>query len=299
MGIGVDFGGTKIEALWLGPDGTERGRARVPTPRDYDGSVRAVAELVARVGAAAGDPDAPVGVGIPGTVSPHTGLVRNGNATWLLGRAFDKDLSEAIGRPVKVTNDGNCFALSETADGAGEGAGSVFAVILGTGVGGGVVVGGRLVEGANAVAGEWGHNPLVARTEEELHGPMCFCGRQGCLEVWLSGPAIVADHARAAGETLTVPEIAARAGAGDAAARATLDRHLARLARSLGTVVNILDPDVIVLGGGVSNLPHLYTDLAPAILPYVIAEKAHVEIRRARHGDSSGVRGAARLWERP
>ncbi|RMH46804.1 MAG: ROK family protein [Alphaproteobacteria bacterium] len=302
MGLGVDFGGTKIEAVWLAEDGSEHGRMRVPTPRgDYDASLRAVAELVARVEAAAGVRGAPVGVGIPGTIAPDSGLVRGGNATWLSGRAFDRDLAALLDRPVKVTNDANCFALSEALDGAGAGAPTVFGVILGTGVGGGLVIGGRLVEGANNVAGEWGHSPLPARSAEELDGPRCFCGRRGCLEVWLSGPAISADHARVLGleRAPAAPEIAAQAAAGDPAARATLDRHLDRLARSLGWVVNLIDPHVIVLGGGVSNMDHLYRDLAPRVLPHVMADRAHVEIRRARHGDSSGVRGAARLWELP
>lgn len=301
MGLGVDLGGTKIEAIYLDAKGQEHGRQRVATPRhDYEGTVRAVAELVRAVETTAGVADLPLGVGIPGSISPHTGLVRNANAVWLIGRPFDRDLSEALDRPVRVENDANCFALSEALDGAAAGAGSVFGVILGTGVGGGVVIDGKTVPGANGIAGEWGHIPLVATTPAELDGPLCYCGRRGCLEVWLAGPALAADFARSTGAGDAGPnaqDIVDMAADGDADAQDALDRHMQRLARSLGTVINILDPEVIVLGGGLSNMAHLYTDLEAAVLPHVFADKARVDIRRALHGDSSGVRGAARLME--
>ncbi|MEM9047851.1 MAG: ROK family protein [Pseudomonadota bacterium] len=301
MGLGVDLGGTKIEAVYLDAQGREHGRQRVATPRhDYDGTVRAVADLVRAVEKTAGLSDFPVGVGIPGSISPHTGFVRNANSVWLIGRPFDRDLAEALARPVRVENDANCFALSEAFDGAAAGAASVFGVILGTGVGGGVVIDGRIVTGANGIAGEWGHIPLAAATPEELNGPLCYCGRRGCLEVWLAGPALAADFARATGAGDAGPtahDVVEMAGDGDADAQAALERHMQRLARSLGVVVNILDPEVIVLGGGLSNMPHLYTELEAAVMPHVFADKARIDIRKARHGDSSGVRGAARLME--
>ncbi len=302
MGIGVDFGGTKIEGVYLSPQGEERGRMRVPTPReDYHGSVRAVADLVRRVAAEAGVAVGQVGIGIPGSISPSTGHVRNGNATWLFHHAFDRDLSDALGTPVKLENDANCLVLSESIDGAAAGAASVFGVILGTGVGGGLVIHGRIVSGANGLGGEWGHIPLVARTQEELDGPTCFCGRRGCLETWLAGPALAADHARVnrLAQPAKAPEIVAAAAAGDPAATATLERHLQRLARMLAVIVNVIDPEVFVFGGGLSNMAHLYTDLEPAMMPHVFADRATIRLCPARFGDSSGVRGAARLWEMP
>jgi fructokinase len=303
MGIGVDFGGTKIEAVWLSPAGEERGRTRVKTPRhDYGGSVRAVADLVRHVEAQAGVAGEPVGVGIPGSISPRDGLVRNSNAVWLQGRPFDRDLSAALGRPVRVENDANCFALSESIDGAARGAASVFGAILGTGVGGGVVVNGEIVGGANGIGGEWGHIPLVAVTPEELRPERCFCGRHGCIEVWLAGPALAADFARAvgagAGQGPGAAEIAGMAAAGDQEAQAALDRHLERLARMLALIMYVIDPEVIVLGGGLSNMGHLYERLEPAIQRHIFVPGTRVQVRRAVHGDSSGVRGAARLLPR-
>ncbi|MEM9196900.1 MAG: ROK family protein [Pseudomonadota bacterium] len=301
MGLGVDLGGTKIEAVYLDAEGREHGRTRVSTPRhDYPGTVRAVADLVRRVEASANVEGLPVGVGIPGSISPHTGFVRNANSVWLIGKPFDQDLAEALGRPVRVENDANCFALSEAFDGAAAGAPSVFGVILGTGVGGGVVIDGKIVSGANGIAGEWGHIPLPVADASELNGPLCYCGRRGCLEVWLSGPAIAAEFGRVTGAGDAGPtshEIVELAGVGDPEAQGALDRHLQRLARSLGLIVNTLDPEVIVLGGGVSNMPHLYETLEAAVMPHVFADKARIDIRKARHGDSSGVRGAARLME--
>jgi len=297
MRIGVDFGGTKIEAVALGPNGAERARRRASTPAgDYDGSIRAVATLVDAVEAEAGGRAPAIGVGIPGSLSPGTGLVRNANSTFLIGRPFDRDLALALGRPVRLENDANCFALAEALAGAGQGADTVFGVILGTGVGAGIVTGGRVLAGRNLIAGEWGHNPLPAATADEIPGPACYCGRKGCVEAWCSGPALAADHARATGETLDPPGITARAEAGDAGARATLDRHLGRLARALAGVVNVLDPDVIVLGGGLSKLAHLYERLPEAMRPHVFSDVFTTPVLPNRLGDSAGVIGAAWLW---
>lgn len=295
--IGVDLGGTKIEAVALDGSGAIVVRQRVSTPRgDYPATVAAITSLVRSVESVLGC-QGTVGAGIPGVVSPHTGLVKNANSTWLIGHPLDRDLADALGRPVRVQNDANCFAVSEATDGAGAGAPVVFGVILGTGCGGGITVEGRPITGANAVAGEWGHNPLPwAEGGAELPGPACYCGKHGCLETYLSGPGLAADHLRATGETLTTAEIAARAEAGDAAADTTLRRFEDRLARGLVGVINILDPDVIVLGGGLSNLTRLYTSLPPLIDRYAFSDRITTPIRQARHGDSSGVRGAAWLW---
>ncbi len=297
MRIGVDFGGTKLEAVALGRDGQVLSRRRVPTPDGgYEPAVRAVAALVAAVEAETGARAPAVGVGIPGSISPETGLVRNANSTFLIGRAFDRDLAGALGRPVRLENDANCFVLAEARAGAGQGAETVFGVILGTGVGGGIVTGGRVLAGRNLIAGEWGHNRLPALSADELDAPACYCGRKGCIEAWCSGPSLAADHARVTGEALEAPEIAARAAAGDAAARATLERHLARLARALAGVVNLLDPDAIVLGGGLSNLDHLYQRLPDAMRPDVFSDVFTTPVLKNRLGDSAGVIGAAWLW---
>lgn len=296
MRIGVDLGGTKIEAAVLDAAGGVVARRRVATPRDYGRKLSAIAELVAAVEAEAGARAPAIGVGIPGSLSPATGLVRNSNSTPLNGQFLDRDLAAALGRPVRVQNDANCFALAEARAGAGQGAGTVFGVILGTGVGGGIVVDGQVLAGRNLIAGEWGHNRLPAASPDELPGPTCYCGRSGCIEAWCSGPAMAADHARVTGESLTPPEIAARAEAGDAPAQATLARHVIRLARALATVVNLLDPDAIVLGGGLSNLPHLYRDLPGAMRPHVFSDVFETPILRNRLGDSAGVIGAAWLW---
>lgn len=310
MRIGVDLGGTKTEAVALGPAGEELARLRIATPPDgYDSVVRGIAGLVAAVESQAGETEAgaqapaigpsigpSIGIGIPGSLSPATGRVRNANFTVLIGHAFDRDLAEALGRPVRVENDANCFALAEAMAGAGQGASTVFGVILGTGVGGGIVTAGRVLAGRNLIAGEWGHNRLPALTAAELPGPDCTCGRTGCIEAWCSGPALSADHARATGETLDPPEIAARAEAGDPAAVATLERHLGRLARALAGVVNLLDPDLIVLGGGLSNLDHLHHRLPGAMRPHVFSDVFETRIVNNRLGDSAGVIGAAWLW---
>ncbi len=303
--IGIDLGGTKIEGVALGPDGTERARRRVPTPRhDYDGTVRAIAELAGRLEAEALEAvpgttgRASVGVGIPGTISPRTGLVKNANSTWLIGHPLDRDLAERLGRPVRLENDANCFAVSEATDGAGAGARLVFGVIVGTGCGGGIVVDGRPLTGRNAIAGEWGHNPLPWPQPDagEWPGPACFCGRTGCLERWISGPGFAEDHARVTGRTLDAPAIVAAAAEGDATALASLDRYVDRMARGLATVINLLDPDVIVLGGGMSNVEALYAKLPERLAAWCFSDGIETPVRRALHGDSSGVRGAAWLW---
>lgn len=296
MRIGVDLGGTKIEALALADDGRELGRHRVPSPRDdYAGTLQAIADLCARLERQAGERGS-VGVGIPGTVSSRTGLVKNANSVWLNGQPLDKDLARALGRPVRLANDANCLAVSEASDGAGAGEAVVFAVILGTGTGAGVALGGRPHAGRNGVGGEWGHNPLPWPTPEEYPGPECYCGKRGCLETWVSGTGFENDYARHTGTRLKGPEIVARGEAGEAPAVAALQRYLDRLARGLAHVIDILDPDVIVLGGGMSNVAALYQRV-PELLPrYVFGAEADTPIRPARHGDSSGVRGAAWLW---
>lgn len=296
--IGIDLGGTKVEAIALGPDGTERCRIRVPTPRDYEASLEALVELVARLEREAGG-TGPVGVGIPGTVSPVTGLVKNANSTWLIGHPLDKDLAERLRRPVRVMNDANCFALSEASDGAGAGASVVFGVILGTGVGGGVVVDGRPLQGAQLIAGEWGHNPLPWPTDDERPGLPCYCGKRGCVETFLSGPGLERDHERATGRAWTTRRIAEAIGQEDGGARAAYARYVDRLARGLATVVNVLDPDVIVLGGGMSNFPSLAEDAQAALASWVFTDHVRTRVVKNLHGDSSGVRGAAWLWPAP
>lgn len=302
MRIGVDLGGTKTEGIVLGDDGAELSRRRVATPvGDYEGSIATVCALVDELAAltGAGD-DTPVGVGIPGTISPATGLIKNANSTWLIGKSLDKDLAASLGRPVKLANDADCFAMSEASDGAGEGFSTVFGVILGTGVGGGIVVGGRLLSGPNAIVGEWGHNPLPAMRDEngydERPGRQCYCGRRGCIETFLSGPGLSADHLLHTGEDLSAVRIAAMCEDGVREAEATMDRYCERLARSLAVVINIIDPGVVVLGGGVSNAARIYQRV-PEILPrYVFSDTTATKLRKNHHGDSSGVRGAAWLW---
>jgi fructokinase len=293
MRTGVDLGGTKIEAIVLGPGGVERARRRTPTPRDdYAGIVAAVRDLVQAAEQEAAAERATLGVGIPGVISPTTGLVKNANTTCLIGRPLDRDLGAALGRPVRLANDANCFALSEATDGAGAGAALVFGAILGTGVGGGLVAHGRPIEGANAIAGEWGHNPLPWPDDDERPGPPCYCGRRGCIETFLSGPALAAAH----GGGLAPTEIARRAEAGDVKAEATMRRYAQRLAKALASVLNLFDPDVVVLGGGLSNVARLYDDVPPLWAEYVFSDAVATRLRRAKHGDSSGVRGAAWLW---
>lgn len=294
--IGIDLGGTKIEIIALGDAGEELHRRRIAAPRDdYEATLAAVAGLVTeaecRLGARA-----TVGLGTPGAVSPATGLIKNANSTWLNGRPLPRDLEARLDRPVRLANDANCFALSEAVDGAGAGARTVFGVIVGTGTGGGVVVDRRPITGINAVAGEWGHNPLPWPAADEWPGPPCYCGRSGCLESFLSGPGLAADHFRRTGEALDGPAIARRAAAGDPEAVLTLNRYVDRLARGLASVINLLDPDVIVLGGGLSNLELLYERVPRIWGRWVFSDRVDTPLRPPRHGDSSGVRGAAWLW---
>lgn len=293
--IGVDLGGTKIEAIALADDGTIVARQRVATPRDYLATIETVGALVHDVERSAGASGS-VGIGIPGALSPATGLVKNANSVWLIGHPLASDLAARLGRPVRVMNDANCFALSEAADGAGRGADVVFGVILGTGVGGGIVVGGQPLLGANLIAGEWGHNPLPWPRPHELPGPACYCGKSGCVETWLSGPGFERDHRENSGREWEAARVVRAAGEGDPLARAALHRYHDRLARSLAALVNILDPDVVVLGGGMSNIEGLGA-AAAAILPrYVFSDSVATRVVHNVHGDSSGVRGAAWLW---
>jgi fructokinase len=296
MRIGIDLGGTKIEAIALGSAGETLARRRIPTPRDdYDGTLDALVDIVRAIEVETGRSGS-VGVGTPGAISPFDGRLRNANSVWLNGRSLHLDLAERMGRPIRVANDADCFALSEATDGAGRGSDIVFGVIVGTGTGGGVVVAGHLLAGPNAIAGEWGHNPLPWPRPDELPGPECYCGKRGCLETYLSGPGLAAEHARETGQRLEPPEILAAAERGDASARATLARHADRMARGLASVVNLLDPHVVVFGGGLSNLPHLYEDLPELIRPYLFCDGFATRIVPPVHGDSSGVRGAAWLW---
>ena len=295
MRIGIDVGGTKLEIIAIDRDGAEVLRHRVATPRgDYAGTIAAIRALVedaeARVGPST------VGVGMPGAISPATGLVKNANSTWLNGRPFGRDLSTALSRELRLANDANCLALSEAADGAAAGRSPVFAVILGTGVGGGLAVRGQLVVGANAVAGEWGHNPVPWPTPLEWPGPPCYCGKTGCIETMLSGPGLEQDHERHGGGRASALTLAAAASAGDRNAGDTMSRYEDRLARSLSAVVNIVDPEVIVLGGGLSNIDRLYETVPRLWRGFVFSDRVDTILARARHGDSSGVRGAAWLW---
>lgn len=303
--IGVDLGGTKIELLALGEAGHELWRQRAPTPTgDYISTVRCMAELVQAAEAQLGERGT-VGVGIPGTISPATGLVKNSNSLCLIGHALDKDLGQALGRTVRTANDADCFALSEATDGAAADAASVFGVILGTGVGGGLVYQKRIIQGANAIAGEWGHNPLPwpriwtladGRTMDERPGPMCYCGRPGCVEMFLSGPGIARDHEGATGETRLATDIVGAAASGDPGATASLDRYYDRLARALAVVINIFDPGAIVLGGGLSQIDALYTEIPQRWARWIFSDTVVTRLVRPRYGDASGVRGAAWLW---
>ena len=293
MRIGIDVGGTKIEGILIESDGREVIRRRIPTPAgDYGAIVAAIADLVGDLDREAGG-DASVGIGHPGTISPTTGLMKNSNSTALNDRPFDKDLEDAIGRSITTANDADCFTLSEATDGGGAGFETVFGVILGTGVGGGVAVRGRLVHGPNGITGEWGHNQLP--WADEMPGPSCYCGKRGCIETYLSGPGMESDFRRATGVHIPSREIVTRARAGDPAASMTLDRYMGRLGRGLASVINILDPDVVVLGGGMSNIDELYEGVPSAWGRWVFSDSVVTELRRAVHGDSSGVRGAAWL----
>lgn len=292
--IGIDLGGTKIEGVALDDTGTIIARRRVATPRDYEAALAAITTLVAEIERIAQN-TGPVGIGIPGAVQPD-GLVKNANSTWLIGRPLVRDLQSALARPVRAANDANCFAISEATDGAGAGSGVVFGVILGTGVGGGIVVHGRALDGPNLVAGEWGHNSLPWTTGDESPGPPCYCGKRGCIETFLSGPGFAADHRRATGADRSSADIVNAAAHGDPDAIATLDRYHDRLARALAGVINILDPEVIVLGGGMSNLPDLAEAVRERLPRYVFSNHVLTRVVKNAHGDSSGVRGAAWLW---
>ena len=295
---GVDLGGTKIEVLAMRADGEEVLRLRRPTPRgDYEATLDQIAGLIEDLEVSSGMRIERVGVGIPGSPSPKSGLVRNANSTWLNGRPFEGDLARRLDRLVRVANDANCLALSEARDGAAAGANPVFAVILGTGVGGGLVVDGRIVGGAHGIGAEWGHIPLPGASGDAAP---CFCGRQDCVETYLSGPGLVADFVRHGGAATRVEEILAASENGDEGAQKALERHLERLGRALGLIVNIVDPEVIVLGGGVSRLPGLAARLPQALAPHMFLPPRDLDLPRitlAAFGDSSGVRGAARLWE--
>ena len=295
MRIGIDLGGTKIEAIAI--EGTfERLRRRVPAPRgDYAATVAAVRDLVGSIEGELGEKGS-VGIGIPGAISALTGLVKNANSTWLIGQPLDRDLERALDRPVRVSNDANCFALSEATDGAASGAASMLGVILGTGTGSGIVINGRVLEGRHRIAGEWGHNPLPWPEDDERQGAPCYCGRAGCIETFLSGPALSATYGAISGQSAEAADVAALAAAGDVPANRALDLYEHRLARSLASVINVLDPEVIVLGGGLSNIARLYTSVPALLKPFVFSDSADTPIVAARHGDSSGVRGAAWLW---
>ena len=296
--VGIDLGGTKIEAIAL--EGShEVARLRIDTPRDdYAATLEAIATVIAAVEQRAGSRGT-VGVGIPGTVSPATGLVKNANSVWLIGKPLLEDLRSRLGRDVRIANDANCFAVSEAADGAAAGADVVFGVIIGTGTGAGIVVRGQVLIGPHAIAGEWGHNRLPWPEDDERPGPACYCGLSGCIETFLSGPGMSRDHAAHTGRHAPPVEIAAAAARGDAAAEATLQRYESRLARGLASIINVLDPDAIVLGGGMSNIARLY-DRVPQLWAGHVFGATHDPVRtrlvRARHGDASGVRGAAWLW---
>jgi fructokinase len=296
MRLGIDLGGTKTAAIVLDDQGRTVWESRKPTPRDdYQATLELIAGLVGEGERAAGSPCS-VGIGMPGAISPSTGLVKNANSTWLNGRPLGQDIERRLGREVRLANDANCLAVSEATDGAAAGVDVVFGVILGTGVGGGIVVRGTLVTGANAIAGEWGHNPLPSPEDDERPGPPCYCGRRGCLETFLSGPGLASDYRDRAGEAVTGEAVVARAAAGDPVAQAVLERWTTRLARALASVINVLDPDVIVIGGGLSRLEHIYTRVPDIWGAWVFSDRVSTTLVQAKFGDASGVRGAAWLW---
>jgi len=297
MRIGIDMGGTKIEGILLDEQGHEQQRQRIDTPRNnYDATVQAIVDLVNQLERELDKP-ATVGIGIPGAISPASGRVKNANSTWLIGQPLLDDLQQQLGRDIKIENDANCFVVSEATDGAAAGADVVFGVIIGTGTGGGVYVRGHSIIGPNAIAGEWGHNPLPWPTPSEYPGRDCYCGKKGCIETWLSGPGFSLDHRLSGGDKLRAPEIVQLAEQGDPLARASLERYEMRLAKSLASVINILDPEVIVLGGGMSNIQRLYDNVPKLWTSYVFSDRVDTKLVPPKHGDSSGVRGAAWLWE--
>ncbi len=296
MRIGIDLGGTKMEGIAIDSAGREIARKRIPTPTGgYKQTVEAVCDLVLLLESETGQ-QASIGVGIPGTISPRTGLIKNANSTCLIGHPLDRDLQSKLQRPVRIANDANCFAVSEATDGAGHSSAMVFGVILGTGVGGGLAIRGAAHTGMNAIGGEWGHNPLPWPRDDERPGPLCYCGKRGCIETYLSGPGLQLDYQHHSGATLSAEQIAQLANNGDDVASRVLARYEERLARCLATVINILDPDMIVLGGGVSNLDRIYTSVPDLWQKWVFSDQADTPLRKNVHGDSSGVRGAAWLW---
>jgi len=297
MRIGIDLGGTKIAAVALADDGRELHRLRIDTPAgNYKATVDAVCALALEIEEEVGA-EGSVGIGMPGAISPATGLIKNANSTWLIGHPFHRDVEECLGRPVRIGNDADCFALSEARDGAAAGQRLVFGVILGTGVGGGIVLGGRPLAGPNAITGEWGHNPLPWPKPDELPGRLCYCGHRGCVETWLSALGFECDHERTTGENLEPEEIVAHAESGDEGARKTLARYEGRLARALAAVINLLDPDAIVLGGGLSNVRRFYQNVPRRWDRWVFSDRVDTLLLPPKHGDASGVRGAAWLWE--
>ncbi|PIE82721.1 MAG: fructokinase [Candidatus Contendobacter odensis] len=294
--IGIDLGGTKIEIMALDTNGTIRARRRVPTPRhDYKATLQALKELVIAVEAEL-QCTASVGIGTPGTLSPATGQIKNANSTWLNNKPLDRDLEILLNRPLRFANDADCFTLSEACDGAAAGAAIVFGVILGTGVGGGIVIHGQVLHGSNGIAGEWGHNPLPWTEDDERPGPACYCGQHGCIETWLSGAGLVRDYQQQGGEASDATAIAAAAGKGDRIAEKSLERYEKRLARALASVINVLDPTAVVLGGGLSQLSRLYQAVPALWDQYVFSDRVDTQLLPPQHGDSSGVRGAAWLW---
>lgn len=297
MRIGIDLGGTKTEAVALANDGSVMAQKRIDTPRgEYVEILRAIVRLINSLEKDTGR-RGEIGIGTPGALSPATGLLRNSNSTELNGHPIRGDLEALLGRPIRIANDANCFALSEATDGAGEDAAVVFGVILGTGTGAGVVVNGRVVTGPNAIAGEWGHNPMPWPREDELPGPDCYCGKQGCVETFLSGPGFAADYARLSGKELAVQKVMDLVGRGDQTAETVIRRYEERLARGLAHIINVLDPDVIVLGGGMSNVERLYETVPELWLQYVFSDVVNTRLLPPKYGDSSGVRGAAWLWD--
>ncbi len=298
MRIGIDLGGTKIELIALDEQGTEQVRFRRPTPAgNYGAIIDLIAAMVQQAESELGVA-ASIGLGTPGAISRQSGMMKNCNSTCLNGRTFKEDIEQVLQREVRLSNDANCFALSEAVDGAGAGSAVVFGVILGTGVGGGLIVNGQVLDGVNHIAGEWGHNPLPVGSLSELPGPACYCGRHGCIEAWLSGPAMQAEHFRHYGKKLTAADIASAAQAGDVACLQTLEIYCERLARALAMVINIIDPDVIVLGGGLGNIEMLYSRVPLLWHRYIFSDEIRTSLLRPVHGDSSGVRGAAWLWGR-
>jgi fructokinase len=294
--IGIDMGGTKIEALALDPEGSVQLKRRVPTPRDYAETLETIADLIIGLENELQE-SGRIGIGTPGAISPHTGLIKNANSTWINGKPLARDLTKLLGRPLRFDNDANCFTLSEARDGAAAGARVVFGVIVGTGTGGGLVVEGKILRGANAITGEWGHIPLPSPQEDERPGPDCYCGRTGCIETFLSGPGLTRDYEAETGRHLEPQSIVQMAANGEREAEESLARYEDRMARGLAGVINLIDPDVIILGGGLSNIERLYVNVPSRWSRYIFSDHVSTKFFPAVHGNSSGSRGAAMLWE--